>query len=60
MKMIKEVELKEQAAEQAKSEALIEDMNLMNQIEEFKGVLQRAKEAHDVVWLLLLITYRSF
>lgn len=51
---MKQVEVKEQAAEQAKVEAARGGMDLQNQAEELKRMLQHAKEANDMVLILLL------
>lgn len=52
--LMKQVEIKEQAAEQAKTEAATEGMDLLNQVEELKRMLQHAKETDDTVLFLLL------
>lgn len=52
--LMKQVEIKEQAAEQAKTEAATGGMDLLNQVEELKRMLQHAKETNDTVLFLLL------
>lgn len=51
MSMMKEVELQEKAAEQAKAEAARGGMDIMVKVEELKDVLVHAKEANDMVGL---------
>ncbi|KAH6772742.1 CBS domain protein with a domain protein [Perilla frutescens var. hirtella] len=46
--LIKQVEVKEQAAEQAKTEAAAGGTDLLGQVEELKRMLQHAKEANDM------------
>ncbi|XP_057800811.1 uncharacterized protein LOC131016195 [Salvia miltiorrhiza] len=46
--LMKQVEVKEQDAEQAKIEAARGGMDLLNQVEELKRMLQHAKEANDM------------
>ncbi|KAL1547276.1 hypothetical protein AAHA92_23774 [Salvia divinorum] len=46
--LMKQVEVKEQAAEQAKIEAERGDIDLLNQVEELKRMLQHAKEANNM------------
>ena len=52
--LMKQVEVEEQAAEQAKIEAERGDIDLLNQVEELKRMLQHAKEANDMVLILLM------
>ncbi|KAL0371338.1 UNVERIFIED_CONTAM: hypothetical protein Sangu_0451900 [Sesamum angustifolium] len=46
--LMKEVELKEQAAEQAKKEAAIGGSHIMDKVEELKRMLPHAKGANDM------------
>ncbi|KAK4407113.1 DUF21 domain-containing protein [Sesamum angolense] len=46
--LMKEVELKEQAAEQAKKEAAIGGTHIMDKVKELKRMLPHAKEANDM------------
>ncbi|XP_042007196.1 uncharacterized protein LOC121755838 isoform X2 [Salvia splendens] len=46
--LMKQVEVEEQAAEQAKIEAERGDIDLLNKVEEQKRMLQHAKEANDM------------
>ncbi|XP_042047057.1 uncharacterized protein LOC121792969 isoform X2 [Salvia splendens] len=46
--LMKQVEVEEQAAEQAKTEAERGDIDLLNQVEELKRMLQHAKEANNM------------
>lgn len=52
--LMKQVEVKEEAAKQAKTEAATGGMDLLNQVEELKRMLQHAKETNDMVLFLLL------
>lgn len=46
--LMKQVEVKEEAAKQAKTEAATGGMDLLNQVEELKRMLQHAKETNDM------------
>ena len=47
--MMREVELQEKAAEQAKEEASRGELNILIKVEEMKQMLARAKEANNMV-----------
>lgn len=47
--LMKEVELKEQAAEQAKVEAAMGGTDILVKLEEFKQFVQQAKDANGMV-----------
>ncbi|KAG8389373.1 hypothetical protein BUALT_Bualt02G0222500 [Buddleja alternifolia] len=49
LSMMKEVELKEKAAEEAKEEASIGGNSILDKVAELKRMLQHAKEANDMV-----------
>lgn len=53
--LMREVELKEQAAEQAKVEAAMGGTDILVKTEELKQMLQQAEEANAMVVFLLLI-----
>lgn len=48
--MMREVELQEKAAEQAKEEAAKGGLDILVKVEELKQMLAQAKEANDMVW----------
>ena len=52
--LMKQVKVKEHAAEQAKTEAARVEMDLQNEIKELKITIKHAKEANDMVLILLL------
>lgn len=52
--MMREVELKEQVAGKAKEDSFKEDTDVLDKVEELKQMLQNAKEANDMVVILLL------
>lgn len=54
MNLMKEVELQEAAAEQAKEEAARGGMDILVKVEELKQMLPHAKEANDMVVHLLI------
>lgn len=47
--MMREVELQEKAAEQAKEEASMGELDILVKVEEMKQMLARAKEANNMV-----------
>ncbi|KAL3644853.1 hypothetical protein CASFOL_010033 [Castilleja foliolosa] len=48
IRLMKQVELKEQILEQTKAEAVLGGKNIMDKVEELKQMLQHAKEANDM------------
>lgn len=52
--LMREVELKEEATEQAKEEAARGGLDILVKVEELKQMLPHAKEANDMVELLLI------
>ncbi|GFP97849.1 hypothetical protein PHJA_001929000 [Phtheirospermum japonicum] len=48
IRLMKQVELKEQIVEQAKKEAALGGKNILDKVEELKRMLQHAKEANDM------------
>lgn len=48
--MMREVDLQEKAAEQAKEEAAKGGLDILVKVEELKQMLAHAKEANDMVW----------
>lgn len=57
--MMREVELQEKAAEQAKEEASRGGLDILDKVEEMKQMLVHAKEANDMVvrhWISIFIT----
>lgn len=51
--LMREVELQEKAAEQANTEAATGGSNILVRVEEYKTMLLHAKEANDMVVILL-------
>lgn len=51
MNMVKEVEIQEKAAEEAKKEAEKGDLDILIKVEEIKRMLAHAKEANDMVMI---------
>ena len=49
---MRDVELQEEAAEQAKLEAAKGGLDMLERVEDLKGMLQHAKEANDMVGFL--------
>lgn len=47
--LMREVELQEKAAEQAKEEAAIGGLDILRRVEDLKEMLKHAKEANDMV-----------
>jgi len=47
--LMRDVELKEKAAEQASMEAATGGSNILSMVEGYKTVLEQAKEANDMV-----------
>lgn len=55
MSLMKEVELQEYDAEKSKEEAARGGLDTLEKVEELKKMLEHAKEANDMVMLLLPI-----
>lgn len=54
MNMMREVELKEKAAEQAKEEAARGGLDILIKVEELKRMMMHATEANDMVVLVFI------
>ena len=57
MNLMREVELQEEAAEQAKEEAARGGLDILVKMEELKQMLPHAKEANDMVVHLLITAF---
>lgn len=60
MNLMREVEIKEEAAEQAKEEVSRGGLDILNKVEELKLILPHAKEANDMVVHLLITIFLYF
>ena len=57
MNLMREVELQEEAAEQAKEDAARGGLDILVKVEELKQMLLHAKEANDMVVHLLITAF---